>query len=97
LAALLGDAVRLEVASGCSVEDLNDSLLNAVQAGDPDLARLSLERGADPNATFDEADDVLGVAVIEGNAELVRLLLDAGARPNVRRWSGITSLLGGAE
>src|SRR5689334_21392133 len=68
------------------MDDMIDSLLRAVLAGDVELVRVSLERGADPNATFDEGTDVLGAAVIAGHVQIVRMLLDAGAIPNVRRW-----------
>ena len=77
--------------------DINDNLLEAVQSGDRESVRASLENGADPNANFGEGDDVLGVAVIQRQAEIARMLLLAGARPNVMRWDRTTPLYWAAK
>jgi ankyrin repeat protein len=79
------------------MDDVNDRLLEAVQAGDPDKVRVSLERGADPNARFEEGDDVLGDAVIERHVQIIQMLLGAGARPNVTRSDGTTPLYWAAQ
>ena len=79
------------------MENTNDNLLEAVQSGDLERVRVSLEKGADPNAKFEEGDGVLGVAVIQRRLEIVSMLLRAGARPNVMRWDGTTPLYWAAK
>jgi len=79
------------------VDDINENLLLAVQARDPEMVLVNLEKGADPNATFDVGDDVLGDAVIEHQTDIVQMLLRAGARPNVRRRDGTTPLYWAAQ
>jgi ankyrin repeat protein len=53
-----------------------------------DVARLLLERGADPNATADHGSTPLHAAAANGNRELVQLLLAHGASPDARSRDG---------
>jgi ankyrin repeat protein len=55
-----------------------------------DVARLLLERGADPNATADHGSTPLHAAAANGNRELVQLLLEHGASPDARNRQGQT-------
>jgi ankyrin repeat protein len=52
----------------------------------PELARELLDRGADPNATFDseygEMSALYGAAGVVHNPELTKILLEAGANPD---------------
>lgn len=57
--------------------------------GDPELARLLLEHGANPNATFTDAhwpncplSCLYGATGRQNNVPLARVLLDAGANPD---------------
>ncbi|HEY9858670.1 MAG TPA: ankyrin repeat domain-containing protein, partial [Candidatus Obscuribacterales bacterium] len=65
-----------------SPQDIERSelILRAVQANQPELIQLMIQRGADPNAN----DGILPLrqAVRSGNDPLVRLLLQHGADPN---------------
>jgi uncharacterized protein len=59
-------------------------LSGAVRRGDLELARLLLERGADPNAPEEGAPrgHALWLAVHDRRVDLVRMLLEYGADPN---------------
>jgi uncharacterized protein len=62
--------------------------------GGPDVVRVLLDRGADPD---DDADNPLRVRPVHAAAaardlESMRLLLDAGADPNARQQAGFTPL-----
>lgn len=62
--------------------------------GGPDVVRVLLEHGADPD---DDADNQFGVRPVNAAAaardhETMRLLLDAGADPDARQQGGFTPL-----
>lgn len=62
------------------------ALLVAAQSGHPNIVKMLLEHGADPNtATKDQSETALTAAVCGGNQEAVRLLIAAGADVNQRR------------
>jgi ankyrin repeat protein len=56
------------------------------------IARLLLERGADPNARDGVGHSVLAYAATGDDIELVRLLLSMGADPRVTAGDGSTAL-----
>lgn len=67
--------------------------------GDPETARLLIERGADVNVIARHTQLVVAPihsAVASQQVETVRALLDAGADPNVRQEGGFTALHGAA-
>ena len=62
--------------------------------GGPDVVRVLLEHGADPD---DDADNQFGIRPVNAAAaahdhETLRLLLEAGADPNARQQGGFTPL-----
>ncbi len=67
-------------------------LIIAITKGQYPIARLLLERGADPNARDKAGYTVLAHAVLSGDPELVRLLLARGADPAARMPDGATAL-----
>jgi ankyrin repeat protein len=71
---------------GVSQEDLNVILLLAAERGDPSIARILLDAGADPNngPGSPQQETPLQKAAFAGHGHLIRLLLDRGAAPNVR-------------
>ena len=56
-------------------------ILGAVDTGKPDLVRLCLQGGADPNISAG-GTTALGAAVLRGSDDLVTLLVEAGADVN---------------
>jgi len=64
----------------------NSPLMNAVLEGDLNIARLLLDRGADPDARqcldWRDKTTVLMLAAGTGSSEMVGLLLDRGASPD---------------
>jgi ankyrin repeat protein len=62
--------------------------------GHPNVVRLLLDRGADPNQQAQNAMQVRAIhaAVARRSAEIVRMLLDAGADPNARQQGGYTPM-----
>lgn len=68
-------------------------LLDAVSAGDREVARLLLERGAHVDVKGPEGRTPLGIAALRGHVHMVRLLLQAGADIDARGDNGNTPLL----
>jgi len=62
----------------------NEALFRACKSGNPDTARLFLERGADVNARNKNGYTPLHYACWKGHGGTVHLLLDHGADPNAR-------------
>jgi ankyrin repeat protein len=65
----------------------------AVENGNPTLAKLLLEAGANPTAVSGDGETLLMAAASAGHLPIVELLLARGVDPNVRdRWRGQTAL-----
>jgi ankyrin repeat protein len=82
------DAIRERTSEGFTTLGL------AAFLGGPDVVRLLLERGADPD---DDADNRFGVRPVHAagaarDHETMRLLLEAGADPNQRQQGGFVPL-----
>ena len=64
-------------------EELNNSLILEVKAGNAEMAEYWLGQGANPNAKLqsglEAGQSILFVAVGEGDIECVKILLSAGA------------------
>lgn len=58
-------------------------LRRAICNNQPEMLRVLLDRGLDPNAWIDHRDRPLILAAIEENTECVRVLLDHGADPEL--------------
>ena len=82
------DVVEALLAAGAGVmKGIEPPWGQAFHAGDPEIVRLFLEAGADPNERFEDDVTPLACAVMT-NAEIVGLLLTAGARLDVHDRSG---------
>jgi ankyrin repeat protein len=57
-----------------------------------EVAQMLLERGADPNARYNDGRDTLYMALKGGHTGLVQLLLKYGANPHTRGGDGETLL-----
>jgi ankyrin repeat protein len=67
-------------------------LVLAVGRNDPDLIRVFLERGAQPNVRGDYGYAPLMIAALNRDQSLVRTLLDRGAALDVKNQAGATAL-----
>ena len=67
-------------------------LYRAASEGEINIAKLLLDRGADPKKTFFYGEILLHAAAMSGNLEMVQLLLDTGGDPNKARIDGMTPL-----
>ena len=69
-------------------EELNNSLILEVKAGNAEMAEYWLGQGANPNAKLqsglEAGQSILFVAVGEGDIECVKILLSAGADINAK-------------
>jgi uncharacterized protein len=90
-----GDAELLRARSS----DTFTPLHYAAFFGQPDVARVLVERGADPNAVADGFDRVtpLHSACAAGDREIAAVLLEHGADPNARESGGFTPLHAAAQ
>jgi ankyrin repeat protein len=105
-AATVGDLERLrelldedaELVRARSV-DTGTALHFAAFFGQPEAARMLLERGADPHAVSETFGDVtpLHSAAAAQNRDTVRALLAAGADPNARQGGGFTAVHAAAQ
>ncbi|MDJ0816854.1 MAG: ankyrin repeat domain-containing protein [Desulfobacterales bacterium] len=77
-------------------EELNNSLIQEVKAGNFEMVKYWLDQGADPNAKvqsgLEAGRSALFLAVNEGHVECVKILLSAGADVNTRDFYGKTPL-----
>ncbi|MGD8242926.1 MAG: ankyrin repeat domain-containing protein, partial [Desulfobacterales bacterium] len=69
----------------------------AAAAGDPDLVRLMLTRGADANGPVDSAYTPLMAAVRRGHTAVAAVLLEHGAPPDAPRYTSATPLMAAAQ
>lgn len=79
------ESARVLVAAGANVDDVAgngaSALVTATHSGNSPLARLLLDKGADPNAAG-AGYSALHVAVLRSDTDLVKALLAKGANPN---------------
>jgi ankyrin repeat protein len=59
----------------------NKTLLTAARKAISELARMSLSKGASPNAISFDGEEAIYIAADKGHADIVRLLLEKGADP----------------
>lgn len=90
------DAVRAAIASGATVDEIDDAtgmapLAMAAESGWFEISRLLLRIGADPN--WGGATTPLEAAVLEGHQALVDLLIEHGADVNRAVEDGFTPLM----
>ena len=64
------------------------ALMYASQSGRDKIARLLLDRGADPNIQSNRGYTALTFPSYDGNEEIVRMLLESRADPNIRDYKG---------
>lgn len=64
----------------------------AIMANSLNIARLLIEKGADPNIKTEDGTSPLHVAIAKGNLEIVKLLIEYGADVNSRKDDGVTPL-----
>ena len=70
-------------------------LLHAAKSGETELAKLALEKGANPNVAgiyYGERTFPLIEATMKNNIELVRILIDSGADVNIQKRNGESPL-----
>jgi ankyrin repeat protein len=103
-AILTGDAraVELGIRAGIDVTkaltpDSPTPLGLAISGGFPDVVRLLLAAGADPNATIGRGSTALSMAVDKKYREIVHMLLDGGAAVDAEEGDGRTPLVWAAE
>lgn len=91
------ELAREDEAEGPNAEALDPQsqappLTLAALCGEPDVVRLLLDHGADPNARDLGGRTPLHAAAFLGNVEVVELLLDRGANPLAKGPAGDTPL-----
>ena len=72
-------------------------LILSIHRRQPELVRLLLEQGADPNITSRAGEPALVLSIRTGNKAVVRRLLEAGASPESRAVGGYTALMEAAR
>ena len=96
------DAARALIAAGAPVRATyvrhfpapvqgTTPLHEAVGSGDPAMAELLINRGADVNAIPAFGSTALAAAVASGNVELVRILVAHGANPALKNLDGLSA------
>lgn len=68
-------------------------LMLAAEEGHMDVARLLVERGADPNAVDDQENTALHCAALAGRVEILTYLLGLGVNPIAQNNLGRTALM----
>ena len=81
------------VADGSGQEDRTSVLLNAALAGQTELVRKTLDRGADANAKGGDGRTALMLAAFDGHTGTLRVLLEGGAKVDDRDGLGRTALM----
>ena len=80
--------LQLPIIGYAGEEELNNSLILEVRAGNAEMVEYWLNKGADPNAKIqsgiEAGNSVLWFAAGAGDIECVKLLLSAGADVNVK-------------
>lgn len=91
------DDVRGMVTAGVAVDaaqgDGTTALMWAAYHDEPEIARMLLERGADPRAASRLGVSPLTLAASNGAGEIVVMLMDAGVDPNSPMPDGDTALM----
>ena len=92
------EAVKVHIQEGTDVNQMGtyaiegSALHVAVRSGQPEIARLLLESGAEVDIRDHNDFTPLHNAAWNGNLEMVKLLLAAGANITARDYSGFTPL-----
>lgn len=101
---LTGDyqlTAKLLIDAGVEIDAPNvigqTALYNAVDNGAPDLVRLLVKAGADPNFIPPDKRDALFLAVTKGSLELTSALVEAGADMDAVDEYGVTALFKAAR
>ena len=80
-----------------SAEDLNFALQRAALAGSPKTVEISIDQGADINATYAKGLTPLHYAIQSGSLRTVQALVEAGADIHSIDNNGVTPLLQACE
>jgi ankyrin repeat protein len=92
------EAVKVHIQEGTDINQMGSYAIEgsalhvAVRSGQPDIARLLIESGAEVDIRDNSDFTPLHNAAWNGNLEMVKLLLDAGANITARDYSGFTPL-----
>ena len=80
--------LQIPIIGHAGEEELNNSLILEVKAGNAEMVRYWLDQGADPNAKLQSGQQagrsILFVAARAGHIECVKILLSAGADINTK-------------
>lgn len=86
-----GKKAAVDLLADQSTEDLNRALLLASLQGNPAIARVLLEHGAEVDTKGDDGTTALMIAAHAGNIPLVKLLLEGGADKSLTNNNGATA------
>ena len=67
--------------------------MRAAAKGRADIARLLVERGANPNAATQKGHTALMFAAVDGHIDIARQLIEKGADVNAASENGLTVLM----